>query len=136
MAHVRAFLSANHRGRLHGRANREHARPPAAGDEHGERSVEQIVDIPASQIQEQLVEDVKIIPQALVLFRTKSRSWTCRFPEQGHAAGVRFRAHFRATRRNTSITDSRLSCGNHAGGATVVEGMELPGSKCQWRLIF
>ena len=64
---------ADHR-RMHGRANREHAFYPAAEDEHVDRIVEQIVDIPASQIREEIVGGVKIIPQELVLLHTKSTS--------------------------------------------------------------
>ena len=67
---------------VHGGATREHARSP--------HRVEQTVDVPLSQIQEHIVEGV----QELVLFRTKSRSWTCRVPDQGHAARVRLRTHF------------------------------------------
>ena len=81
------------RGRLHARADHGHACVPAAGDDHVERNAQQTADMPASQIQEQIVLGVKITPQELVLLRTKGRSWTCPFPDQGHAAGVRLRAH-------------------------------------------
>ena len=45
----------------------------------GRRENEEL-EPPASQIQQHIVEDVKVLPQELVLFRTKSRAWTCPFP--------------------------------------------------------